>query len=108
MNEKFKKLYDEIVAVPQISGARLDEVSRELRTMGDISADLHEAIVIQFEKRAWGNLFRLIWQIPWQSPSKIFTPVLCDVLDEGLEHGLGETVADALFDIRDPRAIPAL
>ena len=108
MNERFRALYDEIVAVPQISGERLDEVARELRSMGDISADLHEGIVLQFEKRNWGNLFRLIWNIPWRSPNRIFTPVLCEILDEGLEQGIGETVVDALHDMRDPRAIPAL
>ena len=107
MKDRFNELYDEISGEPQISYERIQRVMREIRTLGDISDDLLEAINEQFDRKNWGALFRLIGIIHY-SPSKKFTRILCEILDNHKEQGIAENVVDALFSIEDESSILAL
>ena len=107
MKDRFNELYDEISGEPQISYERLQQVMREIRTLGDISDDLLEAINEQFDRKNWGALFRLIGIIHY-SPSKKFTRILCEILDNHKEQGIAENVVDALFSVEDESSILAL
>jgi len=107
MKDRFNELYDEISGEPQISYERLQQVMREIRTLGDISDDLLEAINEQCDRKNWGALFRLIGIIHY-SPSKKFTRILCEILDNHKEQGIAENVVDALFSIEDESSILAL
>ena len=107
MKDRFNELYDEISGEPQISYERIQRVMREIRTLGDISDDLLEAINEQFDGKNWGALFRLIGIIHY-SPSKKFTRILCEILDNHKEQGIAENVVDALFSVEDESSILAL
>jgi hypothetical protein len=107
MNESFRRLYAEICGEPQISYERLQQVYRELRTIGDFRHDLLHAMEEQSARQNWGCLHRLIFAVHI-CPDKVFTPLLCKLLDHQKERGFSESVADALIDIGDERSVPSL
>jgi hypothetical protein len=107
MNESFRRLYREICGEPQISYDRLQQVYRELKTIGDFRHDLLDAMGEQLERQNWGCLHRLIFAVH-VCPDKIFTSLLCQLLDHQKEHGFSESAADALIDIGDERSVPSL
>lgn len=107
MNIKFNVLYQELCRHPQVAYERFREIMQELRHIGDFSDDLLEAANEQLQKKNWGCLHRLIFAMQI-SPNRKFTEILCYLLDNHKEQGYADSIADALFDIKDEKAIPSL
>jgi hypothetical protein len=107
MNKQFKQLYEELVGQPQIPYERLQQLTRELRNIGDISDDLLKALKEQFELRNWGGLTRL-FAIMYYFPNKGYTPILCEMLDDHKDKEIAEYVVDIMDVVEDERSIPCL
>jgi len=78
-----------------------------LKLLPDFSDDLLRALGEELQQQHWSCLFRLIFAVQ-AFPNRKFTPVLSELLDNHKNRGYSENIADALFDIRDERSVPAL
>ena len=87
--------------------AELQAIQEELKAIGDFNDELLAAMKEELTEGRWGCLCKLIWSIP-SPPSRIFTTILCDLLDNHRHIEIMEAVADAMFDLKDERAIPSL
>jgi HEAT repeat protein len=103
MNQNFQTLYKQ-VCESAISPA---EFITSLKFLPDFSDDLSQALLQELQKQNWSCLFKLIFAVQ-EFPNRKFTPVLIDLLDNHKDRGYSENIADALFDIRDERSVPAL
>src|SRR6266542_1995053 len=105
MKENFQKLYQKLCT--PITFAEIQDINAALKKIGDFSPDLLSAMQEQLFQRHWGCLCKLIWAIPDPTPP-LFGPILCDLLDNHREIEIMEAVADAMFSLRDERAVPSL
>jgi HEAT repeat protein len=86
----------------------LHKVMDQLRTMGDFSDDLLEAMHKELKARNWRCLSLLTGCVLW-FPDRKFTLILCELLDHHKDHFAAlEDIADLLHDIRDERSVPSL
>lgn len=77
------------------------------RTDAGLSDDILAALQEQFTRRDWGALCRLVWVVQC-FPDSSFTPLLCDLFDNYRDEVDMEGLADAFWDLRDERSVPAL
>lgn len=103
MTAKFQVLHKQVCE----SEISTSEFLSSLKGLPDFSDDLLEAMREELQKENWSCLFRLIFAVQ-EFPNRKFTPLLIDLLDNHRERGYSENIADALFDIRDERSVPAL
>jgi HEAT repeat protein len=78
-----------------------------LKGLPDFSDQLLEALREELHQQNWSCLFKLIFAVQ-EFPDRKFGPILSDLLDNHRTRGYSENIADALFDIRDERSVPAL
>jgi HEAT repeat protein len=107
MNKRFKQLCDELTGQPPLSYEQLQQITQEMREMGDVSDGLLEILEKQFELKNWTVLHRL-FGIMFYLPDKKFTPILCEILDDHKDNVIAEHVVDVLDGIADERSIPCL
>jgi hypothetical protein len=105
MEDEFSRIYEAICR--PIPFDNLRALYGELRKLGDYSDDLLAVMHENVSRRRWGCLCKLIWAIP-EPTSPMFTSILCDLLDNHREVEILEAVADAMFYLRDERAIPSI
>jgi hypothetical protein len=103
MNRDFQRLYEALVE------ERIDtsQFLREVKSLGDYSDDLLEALNSQLKEGNRRNLSKLIWAVEGV-PDRKFTPLLCELLDKHRYDGYMEALADMLSDIRDEKSVPCL
>lgn len=103
MTTEFRTLYEQVCE----SRISTSEFLSRLKLLRDFSDALLELLVAELKNENWSCLFKLIFAVQ-AFPNRKFTPVLTDLLDNHKERGYSENIADALFDIRDNRSVPAL